>query len=301
MSPLVKESEWKDKVGPAALAAAVPLGLTFGVPMLMGNSMKEVPNQHMSGAPNQQVYGPVWDSTQRVRAGKGSMMDHMNAYSHPGAAQSHWLYGPMNRLGPGLRRGVQDFSTWVGSNGVPHGMFAGGVTGAATGLLSNAILAMLGKQQFSPLKSSLIGGGIGAVGGGSAAGYRNHVYNTVKSGAWRGPGGDQDAQRDIQAILGMLRQAPGLSFNERAQLMSGVGRLDPNSARQLRSLIGFGGGAGVGAIIARFLVGKGFGTTVIGALVGGVIGNALFNQDRGPRTFYGTGGLSGVDLSGRSF
>ena len=296
-----KKAEWQDKIGPAAMAAALPIGLTFGMPMAMGNSMQKVPNQHFSGGPEQSIYKPVWEATQRVRAGNGSALDHMNNYTHPGQKQNHWLYGPLNKFGPGLREGTANFSKWMAGNGVPHGIGAGALTGSATTMLGNAILAMMGKQDFSPLKAGLIGAGVGGLAGGGAAGYRNNVYKNVKSGAWRAPGGDGQAQQDVQALMGMLRQAPGLSFNERSQLMTGVGRLSPDQARQLRSIIGFGGGAAVGSVIAKFLVGNGLGSIVIGALVGGVIGNALFRGDQGPSTFTGVRGLSGVDLSGRSF
>lgn len=616
-------------VGDAMTGLAVPLAAQFGTPMLMGRDMEPMPNQHVNGGAPQFMYRPTAEATRNVQGGKGSMVDHMRAYRHPGQVQNHPLYGLINKFGPGVVDRTSGFSNAMFGQGARHGALAGAGLGAGTGLAFNAIMALLGRSEFSPIKSTLVGAGVGAgfgagaaahrdwrtaglnkagaqvidvdaeviddeeetdeseskdsalpaailaglggatalgsayamspdalanrakgimssydpeafsdssklpkghtdltyyqkmlspaaqltllgkpvgdamvkirsneeimkrlgtesfhlkdpkaqegnsgrqhydmfargpvaayahqmkakyfdkdvpaalggvegikytdwmgrkfedftseragqrinpfevttkfmpheeqnklmedfhaslspkeqafrlqvedldadkyvkqtgnympkaqgyltlrdklkqtgatlggaglgagvghalhdlitdededgkhkrdwkywlatLGGAAAGGFAGNrlINNTMKSAAWRSPSMDpQAAQANIQAILNALRSAPGLSFNQQAQLMSGVGRLDAQSAAQLRSLLGTAGGAGIGALVARFLMGKGLVPQVMGALLGGVIGNAVFGN-HGPHTFSGNPGLIGTDLAGRSF
>ena len=607
---MIKEAEVD--FGDAA-KLSVPLLTTLGLPIAMGKDYQKVPNPHMKGGEPTSMYKPTVDATNRVRAGEGTMLDHMRQYQHPGQIQNHWMYAPLNKYGPKMRQGISDFSHWLGGQGIGHGTGAGAAIGAGTGFLANSLMAALGKQEWSPLKAMLIGGGIGGVAGGAGAGYRQHYTNKFaaeqeeeeeessvlpwasslgllglgagglaygmtdqdaadrvrgvaktydpqaysdrsalpeghteltyyqkmlspaaqlkifgmpvgdalvklrsnrdlmkrlgtesytldthskregaggrqhykmfargpvasyihqmkakyhgkdvpaelagaeglkytdwmgrkledfvaeragqrinpyemstkfmpheeqntlmedfhkslspeeqefrhsiedlpekqyvkqtgnylpkaewfldqrdklqeagytaggagagaatghllhdllrgedeegdekrdwkywlatlgggalggvganrlthalrKEGAWRAPGFETSAKSEIQQVVDMIRMAPGLSFNQRAQLMSGVSSLSGMDAAQLKRLIGTTGGAGVGYVVARFLMNKGKSTQVIMALLGGVLGSAVFGGgNKTPRTFTGHRGITGADLSGRRF
>jgi hypothetical protein len=185
-------------------------------------------------------------------------------------------------------------------------------TGAAVGALAGHMAHDLvrdsdkedGEARDWKYWTTLLGGaGLGA----AAAPYLREKFRTLKlpqfkkASAWRAPQMDsQAAQASVRSLMSMLQAAPGLSFNQRAQLMSGVSSLDANSARELQRLVAMSGGAAIGVIVARFLVGKGLGSTVLGAMLGGVMGNALFGNSQ-PRTSTGRPSMSGIDFSGRRF
>lgn len=62
-----------------------------------------------------------------------------------------------------------------------------------------------------------------------------------------------------------------LSFFEKAELSGAIQRLSWQDQQQLSSLVRATAGAGVGAIIARFLANRGFLGTIAGALLGGLL------------------------------
>lgn len=288
------------------MAVGVPLAIQLGMQSTMGDAMTTMPNPHQAGQPDMPMYRPTAEATKRVAERRGSMLDHMRAYRDPTQVQNHPAYAVANHFGPtALREGTAGLDKMLG-NGVATGALSGAGVGAGAGILSNALMAFLGRSQFNPLKSGLWGAGIGAGVGGGAAKYRDWRTDQLsgqKAAAWRGPGMDRGAaQAELQGILAMIRSAPGLSFYQRGQLMSGVSSLSPGALSQLRGMLGMGGGALAGATVARFLMGKGLVSTVIGAVTGGVLGNAIFGRrDNSPRNFMGQRGLRDVDVAGNRF
>jgi hypothetical protein len=616
---IVKRADAMEILKEIGMGAGLPLLATMGATSAMGDSYTKVPNPHVRGGKPVDMYKPVVDATDRVRQGQGSMLDHMQAYRHPGQAQAHPLYGPLHKLGPGMMGGLTNASKFMMGNGPLQGGLTGALAGAGIGLLGNAAMRWTGRSEMPYWQSALLGAGIGGATGAGGAAYRDHYTNqfnkvskeeekedtredrrslfpaallaglggagaleisrgmgsdgTVsraaealnsynpdtfgdvsklpeghtdltyyqktlspaaqlklfgkpvgdalvkirsnenimqrlgtesytlrdakaqegtsgrqhyemfsrgpvaaymhqmkskyhntevpvtlggnpgakytdwmgrkfedfvasragqrihpfelttkfmphddqaklmtdfhaslspeeqtyrrsvedlpadqyvkqtgnyagkakaylkirdvlkqvggtsvgaslggvlghaahdymreddpeggerrdwkywlstlggaaaggalgkhlstsmmgKASAWRSPDMNmRGAQDATQSVLSMLRSAPGLSFNQRSQLMAGVGQLDPSSANQLQNILSTGGGAAVGAIVARFLMGKGLGATVVGAMLGGVIGNAVFGSNT-PRTSTGNPGMVGVDFSGRRF
>lgn len=176
------------------------------------------------------------------------------------------------------------------------GALAGGLTGHVVhDLLRDEDEENQEKRDWRYWLSLLGSASVGAV----AAPYIKNKLSMRKASAWLSPMREYP-QGDVQSILTMIRSAPGLSFNQRAQLMSGVSSLDTNSVKELKRLLMISGGSAVGAVVARFLMGKGLGSTVIGAMIGGFMGNVLFGSSQ-PRTSTGRPSMSGIDFSGRRF
>jgi hypothetical protein len=103
-----------------------------------------------------------------------------------------------------------------------------------------------------------------------------------------------------ERIIQMITNSPGLSFNEKSQLIAGVSQLSNfDSSRLLSSLSGVGGAA-IGAIVARFLLNKGLIGTVLGAIFGGALSNAVFGPSI-PRTNIGQPSLQGRNILGQLY
>lgn len=109
--------------------------------------------------------------------------------------------------------------------------------------------------------------------------------------------GDMTASEAEGRIYRMINAAPGMSFTERSQLTAGVAQLNPQDIMTLaRSMAGLSGAA-VGALIARFLMNKGLLGTVLGAIFGGSIANALFGNSL-PKNDLGMPSMQGRSLTG---
>lgn len=101
-------------------------------------------------------------------------------------------------------------------------------------------------------------------------------------------------------IVNLIQTAPGLSFNERSQLMAGVAQLSSPDLTQLASSLSGVGGAAIGAIIARFLLNKGLIGTVLGAIFGSNIAKAVFGPSI-PRNDLGQPSLQRQYITGQYF
>lgn len=110
-------------------------------------------------------------------------------------------------------------------------------------------------------------------------------------------GGSMPQSEAKSRILTLIQNAPGLSFNERSQLISGVALLSGPDLGQLASSLSGVIGASAGAIIARFLMNKGLIGTVIGAIFGGTIAKAIFGHVS-PTNFLGQRSTQGKDITG---
>lgn len=236
----------------------------------------------------------------------------MHAYRHKGQRQNQMGYILGSEyVRPGyakLKGGLNNFF----STGPTASALMGGIGGAGLGALGslgwNAVTQRDVNPKMVALLSGILGAGIGGLGGymNQQAGvprppYEDPRFKRVsrddynaqiqsimgKTAGWREPGAPS-RRNDIAAVTQMLQSAPGMSFNEKAHLMQGVSRLSPHDAARLSNMLGTAGGAAVGAIISRFLIGKGLLSTIIGAVTGGVIGNALFsNRAPGHETYSG--------------
>ena len=206
-----------------------------------------------------------------------------------------------------LKSGLSGFF----SKGPVDAAFLGGVGGAGLGLLGSLGWNAFNARDVNPktvsLLAGLLGAGLGGVGGYtnwkakavappsdtlltrvSPEDYNKQVQRVMgKTAGWRDPDGPS-FRDERNMILQILQSAPGMSFNERAHLMQGVNQLSSQDAARLANMLGTAGGAAAGALISRFLLGKGLVSTLLGAVTGGVIGSALFgNSPQQPRTFGG--------------
>lgn len=157
------------------------------------------------------------------------------------------------------------------------GMLPGALSGGVAGALGGGILGLiLGALRGNMRESGKWGAGIGGAAGLALGGY---------SGAQHA----KSASTTEQQILQALRQAPGLSFNERTHLTRGVQSLSEQDLQTLVRMLQTAGGAGIGALIARFLLDKKKGGLILGALTGGAIGRALgsSNKPQFGRNVYG--------------
>lgn len=315
MNSLHKQAEISDTLK-AVGTLTLPLVANEALSAAMGpGAYTEVTDPHSPFKSKTLQYTPVAEATERVRQGKGSMLDHMQAYRHPLQPQANPAYAIGHRLGPKMLSGVSGASDFLWGHGYGQSGLAGAATGSVLSLLANALLRAQGRSEMPYWQAALLGAGAGGLAGLGGSYHRQYYQNKFpklttqlgprpvmeKPAAWRSPDMDERAaQASIQSVLSMVRSAPGLSFNQRAQLMSGVGSLDANSARELQRLLMTSGGAAIGAIVARFLMGKGLGSTVLGAMLGGFMGNALFGNNAS-RTSTGRPAMTGIDFSGRRF
>lgn len=164
-----------------------------------------------------------------------------------------------------------------------------------------------------------LGGSLGLLAGGGMLAHRYATGNDtegVEPGKWArnlalllGAGGlaagvyaghqHMKKQSSVQDIIQVIQQAPGLSFQERARLIQAVSTLDPQDLSQLERMLAMAGGAGVGALITRFLAGKGKRGILLGAVLGGVVARNL--MDPRPVNAFGQRTQTGRTFSGVPF
>jgi len=211
------------------------------------------------------------------------------------------------KFGP-IARSLKTMDTPFGrSPGWANGMMVGGVGGAALGGLTGLLT---GKGL---LRGALTGGlagaaGLGATGyalggtdwlrkipvlGGFAedldyhttggdvptglSGQRlgDHTYNTIsepgydKSAAWGSGGGSQ------AYIVQKIFADSALAAAEKQQLANGVQQLSDAQAARLKQMVSAGFGAGIGAIVAKYLTGLGIVGILLSSVLGGVVGGAM--------------------------
>jgi len=170
-----------------------------------------------------------------------------------------------------------------GFNHPVSGFFSGAVPSLLLGAGGQALLNYFGlsNQYRNPWVTgaitSLLGGALGA-----GIGSSRHHWMNKASGAWRS--GPQDPYQEIYAAL----QSAGLDPGTQSEALMAVGQLSPSDASQLASLVGGAFGAAAGALIVRFLTGRGLMRAAIGAGVGGLLGSLFGGAlGGGPRTMNG--------------
>ena len=82
-------------------------------------------------------------------------------------------------------------------------------------------------------------------------------------------------------------------------MIQAVNTLSPQDQSQLERMLAMAGGVGVGALITRFLAGKGKRGILMGAVVGGVVARNLL--DPRPVNAFGQRTQTGRTVSGRPF
>lgn len=162
-----------------------------------------------------------------------------------------------------------------------RGPLAGGLTGAAIGgLAGGAIGGIMGgkeKAKQMALIAALLGASVGS--------YSGHLR---KQAFYRG-----DTYQQINQLL----VKANISFDQRIQLMAAVPRLPQAKAEDLLRNAQRVGGAGIGALVARYLMGAGLLGTAFGGLLGGMVGGSLYF---GPRNSFGNPSLGRRDFSGNN-
>jgi hypothetical protein len=174
---------------------------------------------------------------------------------------------PMYNLGLGARRMFSE-----NGPGLSALAFAGlgGTAGWLAGRLgkgggaSPGMLALLG---------ALAAGGVGYLGG-KAFGKR--------ASAWLSDTGSVDQ------LSNLVRKAADLDFRERVALERAVSSMSSSEAASILRALGPSlGGAGLGALLARLILGKGGGRAATGALLGYMAGNLLKGRNEGNVNIYG--------------
>lgn len=160
------------------------------------------------------------------------------------------------------RQGGQGFfgtsNPWSGAlaAGIPAALLGLGLGYAADKFGGN------GESYWTPRLAA----GMGTLGAGLGA-YTGYWRNKSAS-YWKSE--DHEPQEDI---VQLMDRAPGLSYQQKTILSNGVRQLNDAQASQLLRLLLTSGGFGVGALIAKFLMGAGLQGTLIGGLAGGLVGN----------------------------
>ena len=216
----------------------------------------------------------------------------LNRYRYP----EHYTNSTGYQAGNRLREALTGDNWW--RRQISQGGLRGGIAGGLGGLA--------------------LGGTIGLLAGG---GHIAHGYLTgnetddVKPGKWArnlalllGAGGlaaglyaghNMSKQASASEIIQIIQQAPGLSFQERARLIQAVNTLAPQDQSQLARMLAMSGGAGVGALVTRFLAGKGKRGILMGAVLGGVVARNL--MDTRPVNAFGQRTQTGKNIFGQPF
>ena len=162
---------------------------------------------------------------------------------------------------------AQDFSQWVANtarSGFDWGTSSNGKAVGTAGLLAalagGGLGAWVGKQRgegvgSSALIAALLAGTAGA--GLTAYGQRKQASDVVG--------------QIVQAVTG----DPSLGPAERAAMLRGAAVMSRNQREELADLLRTATGAGVGAIIMRFMGAKGLLPAMAGGIVGALVGSSI--------------------------
>lgn len=239
----------------------------------------------------------------------------LHAYRHRYQPQANWAYRMGSDYARPLLNNVGRGLSDLFSQGPLVSGGLSGLAGMGTGLLGGLGWNALSENKVNPamiaLLSGLTTGSLGAFGGylnqkGQQGGgfspgqyhapkrvspqdYAMQVNSVMGKSAFYHKSPDTpfgQSRDDTQFIMNILQNAPGLSFNERAHLASGVSRLSSSDASNLAGLLGAAGGAAAGALIARFLMGRGLISSLLGAVTGGVVGSLLFGNRSSSNTSF---------------
>lgn len=191
-------------------------------------------------------------------------------------------------LAGGLGQGPRPAADSSPSLGAMAGAFKGGIPAALLGLVGGyAADKMSGREDsyWAPRAAA----GLGVLGAGLGA-YTGYERNKQAS-YWKG-----DEESSTPQIVNIINSAPGITGDQRFNLIQGVNRLSDSDSKRLLQILFASGGFGIGAMIAKFLMGAGVGGTILGGVLGGAIGNAF--APRPPKDAFGRNSLGNNDLFG---
>jgi hypothetical protein len=208
------------------------------------------------------------------------------------------LAAPDNSFGSSIgaaARGVADsgpvsLARRVGAAPFNHGPALGGVAGTGLGAAAGYGIGKL-INRFSDdedendrsTSGALIGAALGGLGGTMLGGMRQKAAS--------GFGGDLDYVRM------RIFQDPELDSSDRQGLLSAVSNLSDPQLSSLGNLLRTAVGAGIGALISKFMLRTGFGGTLLGAAIGGILGMRV----GGPSMLGKTRHTGSHDVYGNSF
>lgn len=130
-----------------------------------------------------------------------------------------------------------------------------------------------------------------ALAGGALAGLGSHLYRgVVKKGS---------AMDGLNQINAAIMNDPSLSDADKNSLIKMVGQVPYHNLEGLKRIATTAIGAGVGAAIAKYLMGLGFTGQVLSAIVGGVIGRS-FGGPSVTRNAFGQEYMGGTDFYGNA-
>lgn len=150
--------------------------------------------------------------------------------------------------------------------GILPGAAAGGVAGAGAGALAS-LLAKLFLGEASTKRWAMVGGALGALLGGHNGYVRSNMNKALKDVPFTKASATYMDPRNF--ILEKLQGATDVSIGEKVKLAAAVRNLNRADAEKLASMVRAALGFGVGAIIAKFVLGT---TSAVGTLFGGVLG-----------------------------
>jgi hypothetical protein len=213
------------------------------------------------------------------------------------ATHEYQEFDPRDNLGQQLGRGLHNALTSPNfiSKTLDKGPLVGGLSGAlGVGALGYGAGWLMNKGDDPEAKKKRRRWGmLAALAGGAAGAYSGHWR--TKESSWRmSTSGDHRQQ-----VMDAISAAPGLSFQQRSQFMMGVSKLPDSQVNRLAELIPTVTGIGVGALVAKFLMGAGLGGIVLGGMLGGVIGHALGSTPT-PKDGLGRPSLNNHDMFGNS-
>jgi hypothetical protein len=143
----------------------------------------------------------------------------------------------------------------------------GAVGGAGLGLLLNFI-----KNQTTGSEGGYDAAvGLGAAGGAGLGALSHYARNTFTKQSFAVGGPDPYT---------VVMMNTSLSSSEKQAIMQAMGRLSSPEIQDLKRLLATTAGAGVGAVIMRFLAGKGLISSAVGAIIGGVLGGGMVGSHR---------------------
>jgi hypothetical protein len=166
------------------------------------------------------------------------------------------------------------------NQGIMPGALAFGLGGAALGVGGSLAKNMASDEEHqtpvwrNALLAALAGGGLGAY-----LGYQRQQQPKLAGFSGYNRIG-QGAPNAMAQVASMIASAPGLDPGSRQQYLQVSRTLSQSDASQLLSLLQIAGSAGIGALLARFFLGKGLIRSAFGAAIGGLIGSAFTGSGR---------------------
>ena len=204
--------------------------------------------------------------------------------------RNSWRYKIYRKLQDIAEDPVPTLPGRILNKGPLAGGSAGALAGYGTGALADWILDKINGGERDPMiqlkwLGALAGGGTGAVlghyrkkydSGNAADNWSDNARRMSKYAGMVKTSAMFNDPRNL--ILERLQGANDLGFAEKANLANAVRNLDPASAKQLADMVRASLGFGVGAIIARYILGmKSSRGTLFGGIVG-LLGSSLYKR-----------------------